>query len=83
MDKIKTEELESLINYVNYKVDNTLTVCVLTLTCGYKVVGHSSCLNPADFDQKIGEKLSYDSAFDQLWELEVYFRKRTNELREV
>ena len=83
MDKIKAEELESLINCVNYKVDKALTICVLELTSGYKVVGHSSCLNPEDFNQEIGEKLSYDSAFDQLWELEVYFRKRTNELREV
>ena len=80
--KIKVEELKSLINCESYTIDHTLTICVLELTCGYKVVGHSSCLNPADFDKKIGEKVSYDNAFDQLWALEGYFRKRKEELRE-
>jgi hypothetical protein len=83
MDKIKVEELESLINCVTYKVDHTLTICILELNCGFKVVGHCVCLNPEDFNKEIGKNISYDNAFAKLWGFEGYFRKRTNELREV
>lgn len=52
----------------------TLTVCVLTMKNGIKVVGTSACLNPADFDAEVGKEIARRDAFSKLWQLEGYAR---------
>jgi hypothetical protein len=47
----------------------TLTICNITLDNGYSVRGESSCVNPENYDQEIGEKIAYDNAFNKLWPL--------------
>lgn len=47
--------------------------CVLTLENGYVVSGDFSvCLDPADDDPVVGEKVAFDNAFERLWVLEGY-----------
>lgn len=50
----------------------TLTVCVLTLTNGFHVVGKSACLDPAAFDEELGKKIAYEDALRQVWQLAGY-----------
>jgi hypothetical protein len=56
--------------------DSTTTVCQITLENGYTLVGTSACVDPASFNQAIGEKIAYDNAFEQLWSLEGYLLKQ-------
>ncbi len=47
-------------------------VCELTLQNGFVVHGISSCVSIENFDQEIGEKISYQNAREKVWELEGY-----------
>lgn len=52
--------------------DTTTTVCVLVLVNGFTVVGKSACVSPANFDESIGQRVAFDDARRQVWELEGY-----------
>lgn len=79
LKKIEEGELEALIVDEEFFGRNTLTICALTLSSGFRVVGTSACMNPDDYDQAIGEDLARRKAFDQLWQLEGYHRMRLAE----
>lgn len=51
------------------KVGETVTICNLVLDNGYSVRGESACVNAANYNQEIGEKIAYDNAFNKLWPL--------------
>jgi Phage protein (N4 Gp49/phage Sf6 gene 66) family len=53
------------------------TVCCLTLTNGYTVVGSSACADPANFREDLGRDLAYDDACNEVWAL-LGFRLREN-----
>ena len=52
-----------------------LTVCCLTLTNGFTVVGESACASPENFNKEIGENIAFDNARDKIWPLEGYLLK--------
>lgn len=56
--------------------DSTTTVCQITLVNGYTLVGTSACVDPAMFNQAMGEQIAYNNAFEQLWALEGYLLKQ-------
>lgn len=50
-------------------MSGTVTLCQITLDNGFSVRGESACVNPANYNREIGEKISFDNAFRQLWPL--------------
>lgn len=50
----------------------TLTICALTLVNGFQVTGESAAASLENFDQAIGEKISYGNARAKIWALEGY-----------
>lgn len=52
--------------------DNSMTVAVVRLPCGYKLVDQSSCVDPELFDKEKGKKYALQKIHRQLWELEIY-----------
>ena len=72
---VTIEHLNALVadSVVEYAVfGEKLTVCVITLPTGFKVTGESSCVDPANFDEALGEKYAKANATEKLWELEGY-----------
>lgn len=59
--RIKTKEF--------IKIGETVTLCHIVLDNGYSVRGESACVNPENYNKEIGERISYDNAFRQLWPL--------------
>ena len=47
-------------------------VCEITLRNGFTVRGESACVSPANFDQEIGNKISFKNAREKVWQLEGY-----------
>jgi hypothetical protein len=46
-----------------------LTLCVLVLKNGIKLVGESACVSAENFDAEIGRRLARASAIEKLWPL--------------
>jgi len=60
----------------NFPALETITLCVLILKNGYKLLGvnHSS-VDPKNHDLEYGKKLAYQDARNKIWELEGYLLK--------
>lgn len=79
MDKITKEFLESQIVDVKYTlIGETLTHCAITVKNGFVFTGESACVNPANFDKEIGEKMAYENAFNSMWLPYGFWLKQKN-----
>lgn len=58
-----------ILNATASKVGLKTTVVVLSLANGFEVVGHSSCVDPANYDHDLGTKLAMQRAKDHVWML--------------
>lgn len=66
--KLTKEFLESEIDKVEYnRFGETNTHCTITTKSGFSFTGESACVDPNNFDQKIGEKFAYENAFNKMW----------------
>jgi len=74
MDGVRVTKhgIEAKIKGKEYFRSGTLTIAVVTMVNGMKVVGQSACADPRNFDQMVGERLAYDDAVRQVWQLEGY-----------
>lgn len=72
-DKLALEDVEEAIVGEQYTTatDKT-TVGVFTLRNGFEIVTSSSCVDPANYDVKIGMNLCKKKAIEKVWELEGY-----------
>lgn len=66
------------------KIDETdkanlslVTICIIILENGFKVEGVSACVDPANYDEKIGRECAYENAFNKIWELEGYMLRQS------
>ena len=74
MSKVTKEIINSRISGVVYHVipDTTITMCVITMANGYDVIGYSACVDSTNFDAALGQKYSYEDAYEKIWPLEGY-----------
>lgn len=45
--------------------------------------GESACVNPANYDQEIGERIAYDNAFSKLWAFFGFVLAENGELKPI
>lgn len=71
MKKITKEYIESRIKEVKYYhlPDSTHTACYIIIDNGFIVTGESACISADFYDPELGRNISYDKAFNKLWEL--------------
>lgn len=77
--RITIADVESQVSTHRYIYDSLLTICVMQLKCGFKLVGFSACIDPSTYDRAVGEKLAYEDALDKVWELEAYYQTRSRQ----
>ena len=74
--RVTKQQIDDLISgakEIQYHVmAETVTVCCVTLSCGFRVVAYSACISPENFDSEIGQKVALDNVREKLWELEGY-----------
>jgi hypothetical protein len=70
--RVTPEQIDSVIQTHDFVRRGTLTICILSLSNGFNVTGESACVDPANYDQAIGEKIAYDNARNKIWLLEGY-----------
>lgn len=54
---------------------STLTVCCLTLKNGFTVTGESACVDPANYNQELGESIAKKNAIEKIWLVAGYALK--------
>lgn len=52
--------------------DGRTTICQLHMENGYTINGQAACVDPANYNQAIGEKFAYEDAINKAWPLEGY-----------
>jgi hypothetical protein len=55
--------------------DGRTTICNLTLQNGFTVIGTSSCVDAANYDEALGDSYAFEDAIDKIWQLEGYLLK--------
>lgn len=75
--RITKELIESRITEVDYQIiviaGQKMMYCGIRMDNGFVVVGKpATCIDPSNWRDEIGQKISYDNAFDELWKLEAY-----------
>lgn len=71
--KLTPQDLENKISGVEYqRFGSTGMLAVITLENGYTVTGESGCIDPAIFNEEIGQKVAYENAFNKLWQILGY-----------
>ena len=85
-DQVTKELIESRIDCVEYQsiviAGQKLMFCGIRLDNGFVAVGKpATCIDPSNWRDEIGMKISYDNTFDDLWKLEAY-RKLSKSIQE-
>ncbi|MEY4684743.1 MAG: hypothetical protein RLZ25_1202, partial [Pseudomonadota bacterium] len=78
-NRITKELIESRIREVDYKIvdlaGQKLMFCGIRMDNQFVVVGKpATCIDPSNWRDEIGKKISYDNTFDEIWKLEAYRR---------
>lgn len=75
--RLTPDIIDSLIKDKSFhKLTDVLIVCVLTLQNGFELVGESSCVDPSNYNQQIGENIAFTNARDKIWPLAGYALKQ-------
>ena len=86
MDSVTIKHIEDLMNrsqISTMKLGNKTTVVSVVLPNGFIIVESSSCVDPANYDEKLGYAICVSRIQSKLWELEGYLlqeNKYQNEL---
>lgn len=80
--KVKQQDLLDLVESKTFTVlpSGRCMICEVTLKNTFTLYGKSVCVSKENFDREIGERISFEDAIEQLWQLEAY--KLTNKLFE-
>lgn len=72
--RISEHHIDSVIKGATYTVlpSGKVMVCEITLNNGFTVRGEAAVVNKENFNQEIGEKISFGNARRKIWELEGY-----------
>ena len=76
-DRVTSELIKSRITQVDYQTviiaGQKLMFCGIKMDNGFVAVGKpATCIDPANWRDEIGQKISYDNTFAELWRLEAY-----------
>ena len=72
--RLNPEHIDSVIKSKTFTnlPSGKCMICEITLKNGYTVRGEAACVSPENFNQEIGEKISFENARDKIWQLEGY-----------
>ncbi|EAW1162093.1 hypothetical protein LVO39_002564 [Salmonella enterica] len=75
--RVTKELIESHIDSVDYQTveiaGHKFMYCGIKMDNGFVAVGKpATCIDPTNWRDEIGQKISYDNSFEDLWKLEAY-----------
>jgi hypothetical protein len=75
--RVTKELIESRIVKVDYQTvviaGQKVMYCGIKMDNGFTVIGKpATCIDPANWRDEIGQEISYDNSFAEIWKLEAY-----------
>lgn len=75
--RVTKELIQSRIQEVDYQTviiaGQKMMYCGIKMDNGFVAVGKpATCIDPANWRDSIGQKISFDNSFEELWKLEAY-----------
>lgn len=72
--KVNPQDVKNMIVGETFTVlpNGLTTVCQLTLSNGWTVLGQSACVDPAEFDAETGKEIARRNAEDEVWKFAGY-----------
>lgn len=82
-EHITASGIQERIEEIDYKTielaGSKFMYCGIRLKGGFVVTGKpAACIDPANWRDKIGRKVSFDNAFSEIWRLEAYRKMTSN-----
>jgi hypothetical protein len=68
-NRVTKEAILAKIVGFEYEIKGTTTHAFLTIDNGFVIHGEAGCVDPANFNAEVGQRLAYDNAFNKLWPL--------------
>lgn len=75
INRINKKDIDNILKDTLIKVEkygDKTTILKATLPNGFVIIESSSCVDPANFDMKMGEEICMDKLVNKIWELEGY-----------
>lgn len=75
MNCVTQEQIDSLLKNATIEVQtilNKCTIVIVQLKNGFILTESSACVDPANYDEKIGAEICLEHIENRLWELEGY-----------
>lgn len=79
--RVRAEHIEEMLAASTFAVTtmgDTTTVLTATLPSGFEITETSACIDPAMYDQDLGESLARQKIASRVWELEGYLLQVMN-----
>ena len=73
--KVTAERIEHLMDTADYEIITCFDKCTIVsarFENGFILTESSACVDPANYDRKLGVKICTDKIREKLWELEGY-----------
>lgn len=75
MNSITQDDINRIVAHTKFestKMGKKTAVMVATLPNGYEIVESSSCVDPANYSQELGNEICMKRIIDRIWALEGY-----------
>lgn len=72
---ITKDDIDNILKDTLFEVEkfgDKTTILKATLPNGFVIIESSSCIDPINFDMKIGEEICMNKIVNKIWELEGY-----------
>ena len=72
--RLTPKDIDSKIKSKTFTIlpSGKVMVCEIILNNGFSVRGEASTISKENFDQEVGEEISFNNARDKIWQLEGY-----------
>lgn len=74
-NRVSLESIKAKVGFIDYFYPERhphMTICLVTMTNGFVLVGKSAPADPANFDRELGCQFAFEDALKQAWPLEAY-----------
>jgi hypothetical protein len=70
--RVTEASIKAKIAKIDYLKHDHMTICIVTMTNGFMVIGQSAPADIRNYNEQVGLTYAYENAFKQLWVLEGY-----------